>query len=891
MKLTSVLLEWALTSSFLILAVAALRALLGRRVSARLRYALWAAVLVRLLVPVQLFTTPVTGSSIMRETGVEQFLAQPPAPAASIPAYYDHLPPSSYLPVIYQPNITELPDGTFDTVGEPTVPELAIRAESPLILQVLGWVWLTGSLVIGLALVLSNFGFARRLHRVRTPSEGPGCPLPVYTAPNLPSPCLFGLARPGVYITPETAADPAMLRHILAHEYTHFRHGDHVWNVLRSIVLALHWWNPLVWLAVVLSRRDCELACDEGALKRLGDGERTAYGRTLLTLLSAAQNPRPHGLLTCATTMTGGQKSVRERVTRIAHAPRRWLWAAVTLVLVAALACVCAFGSASEPDTADGTEPSGTPGSNAGKADDQASGATLDDLTTDLTFSSQFGTSGRPYVRMEGSVGDVVLTRGATWSPENVWKDDASQELSMVYPAFEGLGGHVLAWWTDEAHTAVTVSTMMSAILSSQFNVGYWEFTVDLDSGAVTAMDGLSFRDGFPDEETYFYPQSISDGEAVKAARVSAKLLTAGEDYYNNLPTPPDFTPIELEPVYTLDELGVSVRVTGIDCTAAWWYPARENSYSGELMEAHLSLSDARCLGESFNSTYGGVTVRYDPVEASGLIWMHMYPRGSGLTYVNCSVNLLTGEVTEQAAYTDSDWKMVSPVLSEGEMLAAARALAALYRGAADYYTAATILPIEEGPLPFDTAMRLWFGSGAGGWRTILTLHPDGSFVGDYSDSDMGVSGPGYDSTEYVCRFHGRFKDIRQVTNASWSMTLEELVLDTGHPMGEEWIEPIEDTGYNRRYISSIPYGMDGGDGEALKPGAQFIFYTPEASRKQGGELYGMEDESSELYQFWAWCPKRRTIDEGRGDTLDCYALRSVGTGCGFFDLHAWGLI
>ena len=67
MKLTQMLFEWVLTAAFLILAVLALRALLGRRVSASLRYALWAAVLVRLLVPVQLFTTPVTGTSVLRE--------------------------------------------------------------------------------------------------------------------------------------------------------------------------------------------------------------------------------------------------------------------------------------------------------------------------------------------------------------------------------------------------------------------------------------------------------------------------------------------------------------------------------------------------------------------------------------------------------------------------------------------------------------------------------------------------------------------------------------------------------------------------------------------------------------------------------------------------------
>ncbi len=58
-----------------------------------------------------------------------------------------------------------------------------------------------------------------------------------------------------------------MLRHVLTHEFTHYRHGDHLWSMLRCLALAVHWWNPLVWLAAELSRRDAELACDEGALK------------------------------------------------------------------------------------------------------------------------------------------------------------------------------------------------------------------------------------------------------------------------------------------------------------------------------------------------------------------------------------------------------------------------------------------------------------------------------------------------------------------------------------------------------------------------------------------------------------------------------------------------
>lgn len=372
MKLTQMLLEWALTSALLILVVIVLRALLGKRVSAGLRYALWAVVLVRLLVPVQLFTAPVAGMWTMAEPGGETGMTDAPfAPAAeALPDLTASAGAPEAVSVFSAPSAAPV---------SPAAPDLNALSGA------LGWIWLGGAAVMALVLVASNLQFSRRLRRMRIPLEGTACPLPVYRAAGLPSPCLFGLARPAVYVTPDAAADPQMLRHVLTHEYTHYRHGDHIWNILRSLALAVHWWNPLVWLAVALSCRDCELACDEGALRRLGDGERIAYGRTLLTLLT--EKPRPASLLRCATTMTGGQKNVFDRVTRIARAPKRWLWAAVVLVLTAALACACSFASteeaAPEPDLDDSSlsmeQQEDSPSFDAQEDDDSNSSASAAD--------------------------------------------------------------------------------------------------------------------------------------------------------------------------------------------------------------------------------------------------------------------------------------------------------------------------------------------------------------------------------------------------------------------------------------------------------------------------------------------------------------------------------
>ena len=111
--------------------------------------------------------------------------------------------------------------------------------------------------------------------------------------------------------------------------------------MLRAAALALHWYNPLVWLAAVLSRRDGELACDEGALQGADDRERAAYGRTLIRLVTA--RPSAGELLCCATTMTAGTSSLKERIAMIARKPRTLAAVLAAVALLAGLAVGCTF--------------------------------------------------------------------------------------------------------------------------------------------------------------------------------------------------------------------------------------------------------------------------------------------------------------------------------------------------------------------------------------------------------------------------------------------------------------------------------------------------------------------------------------------------------------------
>lgn len=348
----NVLLEWALASSLLTLVVLGIRALLKEKISLRSRYALWLLLAVRLLVPIRLpFTLPAALPEVPDTWSI-----------LSEDVVFWERPMSSEMAGNYTVNLPETVDnnqignaGAAVSTGpgqSPAPDETAEAAPADFNSAALGDVvlvlWGLGAVCVALAVVWSNLRFWRRLRSRRTPLPLEGSPLTVYTAEGLPSPCLVGVFRPAVYLTPEAAADETVRTHVLAHELTHYAHRDHLWAAARCLCLALHWYNPLVWLAASLSRRDGELACDEGAVARLGERERIPYGKTLVGLV--ARRAVPADLFSCSTAMTGGKKTVQQRIELLVKKPetvKTALFAAVSL-LVLCLVFVFARGTRSE---------------------------------------------------------------------------------------------------------------------------------------------------------------------------------------------------------------------------------------------------------------------------------------------------------------------------------------------------------------------------------------------------------------------------------------------------------------------------------------------------------------------------------------------------------------
>ena len=338
------MIEWIVSSSILIVVIIALRRILKGKISLRLQYALWGLVLLRLLLP---FSVGSSGISVANALpgNVTGGILSAGIPDGTHTASADDI---SEPPVPAAPSAVPAQTGT-ETVFQNHVPDASAKAADwGLIAKT---VWLVGAAAVGLWLLISNLRLAGKLKKSRQALACAPCRLPVYLSDGVDAPCLFGLFRPSIYVTPQAAENAVVLRHTVAHETTHYRHGDHLWAILRGVCLALHWYNPLVWWAAVLSRNDSELSCDEGTIKRIGEQERAEYGRTLIAMTC---QKRP-ALLITATTMTGGKSSIRERITLIAKKPKTAVCTLIAVAVIAAVAVGCTFTGAKEADSsADG---------------------------------------------------------------------------------------------------------------------------------------------------------------------------------------------------------------------------------------------------------------------------------------------------------------------------------------------------------------------------------------------------------------------------------------------------------------------------------------------------------------------------------------------------------
>lgn len=348
--------EILLTSSVLIGVVMVLRWLLRGKVRQKLLYAAWLLVALRLLIPIQFgqwsFSLNTLTETVTQHSPTIQQAQQVLTTPVAGPSKEE----------VRQQLTEQYREQGLDL----KVPEVQVQLETQVeaettgltMLEVLKIIWLVGIGIMALWFLLTNLIFMRRA-KIHSRVLDTDAPVQLRVSNGVPTPCLVGLFRPVIYVTPDCIDNTQMLRHVLTHEIAHLRQWDSLWSLVRCVCLCIYWFNPLVWLAAAQSRRDCELSCDESALKKLGDQERIAYGETLLAMIR--RSSAPSELLKTATSMNESKKQLKERMCFIVRKPRNLLIAAIAMVLIISLAAGCAFtGGKTLEETPPETEPTTT---------------------------------------------------------------------------------------------------------------------------------------------------------------------------------------------------------------------------------------------------------------------------------------------------------------------------------------------------------------------------------------------------------------------------------------------------------------------------------------------------------------------------------------------------
>lgn len=196
-------------------------------------------------------------------------------------------------------------------------------------------IWLTGVGCMALYMALSLLRMRWRLRAAPRIQDN------VYRCTDWSTPFVLGVLAPRIYV-PETVSEQDFPQ-VLAHERCHIRRWDHVWKPLAFLLLAVNWFNPVLWAAYVLLGRDMERACDEMVLKNATPAQRAAYSRALV---SCAAQPK----MAAVCPLAFGEVAVKERVKNVLNYKKPALWAVILLVVAAAIIGVCLLTKPAEND-------------------------------------------------------------------------------------------------------------------------------------------------------------------------------------------------------------------------------------------------------------------------------------------------------------------------------------------------------------------------------------------------------------------------------------------------------------------------------------------------------------------------------------------------------------
>lgn len=359
------MIEHLITSTVLMLCILLIRMLFGNRMSQRLKYGLWLLVAIKLLVPIPMYEADISIMNVVQFV-VNQIENKPSAKLSTedvttgnheekiIPEEQNSRPEKEGMQKSDTRNVSHADTkNTVEKQMEIGKDTASVNMEhfsketnkkwAMSLRTVCVFIWLSGVLLCGSCFLFSNIKFYFQLRKDRKETNIYPAKLKIYETNCVESPCLFGMIKPAIYLPAGFLPGEEKMHHIMTHELTHYRHKDHIWTYIRCLCVVIYWYHPLVWLSAFLSIKDSELACDEGAVKCLGEESRKAYGVTLIEMASgySAVSNR----LVCSTSIMGGKKEMKKRIEMLVKKPKMLVSTfAVFLVLVIGVTG-CTFSS------------------------------------------------------------------------------------------------------------------------------------------------------------------------------------------------------------------------------------------------------------------------------------------------------------------------------------------------------------------------------------------------------------------------------------------------------------------------------------------------------------------------------------------------------------------
>lgn len=299
------LLNLSISASWLVLVVLALRLVL-KRAPKWVNVLLWGMVALRLMLP---FSIESALSLIpSAETVSPEVVQFDPAPTITSGV--------EFIDNAVNPSLSE----SFAAAPLASVNPLYVWT------YLAGWVWLIG-LAAMLLYALVSYLRLRRCVRASIPLREN-----IYVCDEVPSPFILGIVHPRIYLP--SALDEAQRGSVLSHERAHLARRDHWWKPLGFALLAVYWFNPLLWLAYTLLCRDIELACDERVLRGMDAGQVKAYSSALL----ACSVPRR---MIAACPLAFGEVGVGARVKNALRYKKPAFWVIAASVIVCIVVAVC----------------------------------------------------------------------------------------------------------------------------------------------------------------------------------------------------------------------------------------------------------------------------------------------------------------------------------------------------------------------------------------------------------------------------------------------------------------------------------------------------------------------------------------------------------------------